>query len=511
MNLVFIILCVLSTSHVTYGYTDNKVRRFKDGFMFGVATSAYQIEGAWNEDGKSESVWDRYTHAHPEDIADRINGDVACDSYHRYKRDVQMLRELGVDHYRFSVAWTRILPTGFKDEINEEGLRYYENLIDELLKYNIQPMVTLYHFDMPQSLQDLGGWTNPLIVNWFEDYARVLFDRFASKVKYWITINQPSSVCVDGFGDPALNVKENGDYTCVKYILLAHAKVYRLYENQFKSKHKGSVGISLDINWIDPYNKTTENDEAAERARSFKIGLYMNPIWSKHGDFPDKVKSIIAKKSEKQGLKQSRLPSLSADEIKLLKGSADFLGMNHYTTFLATPARDEHKSPSFADDLGVHLTHGAEWIASKSPWLKNAPYGIYKACVNINQEYDYPPVFITEHGWSTGPGRRDTRRVAVLRAYLAALLLAVEDGTELKGYTAWSLMDNVEWRAGTSERFGLYEVDFDSANRTRLVRTSGLVYKHIIESRDPGDGWMPSTYRITASDRLQKREIREEL
>ncbi|KAG6455709.1 hypothetical protein O3G_MSEX009381, partial [Manduca sexta] len=227
--------------------------------------------------GKSESIWDRYLHNHPEVVADGTNGDVASDSYHLYKRDVEMLRELGVDFYRFSISWPRVLPTGFDNEINIKGLKYYENLIDELLKYDIQPMVTLYHFDLPQRLQELGGWANPEIINWFVDYAKVVFDKLGPKVKYWITINQPNSICIDGYGEsmmaPAVDSKGVGEYLCIKNVLLAHAKVYRLYESQYKTKHKGSVGISLAVNWIDPLNNSTENSEAAKKAREFTVSI----------------------------------------------------------------------------------------------------------------------------------------------------------------------------------------------------------------------------------------------
>ncbi|XP_045506422.1 myrosinase 1-like [Colias croceus] len=491
----FLSCCVLCV----YGWSDNRIRKFKDDFSFGVSTSAYQIEGAWNIDGKGESIWDRFLHNYPEVIADGRNGDEACNSYHQYKRDVEMLRELGVDHYRFSISWPRILPSGYPNIINEKGIQYYDNLINELLKYNIQPMVTLYHFDLPQPLQDLGGWINPLSVEWFEDFARVVFDKYGDRVKYWITINQPNDVCIQGYSGlmaPGIVSKGVGDYICVKNVMLAHAKAYRLYEREYKKKYNGQVGISLGLNWAHGKTNATENEEAAAIYRDFTIGLYMDPIWSEDGGFPRTVKERIAKKSKEQGFKESRLPTLSKEEIKLLKGSADFLGINHYTSFLVEPSGQQYDSPSIDDDMGVKISHNKEWRSSQSMWLKSAPYGIYRLCLYLNKVYKYPQIYITEHGWSTTTGLNDKSRVTTLRDYLSAILFAIEDGTDIKGYTVWSLMDNVEWIAGTSERFGLYEVDFDSKDKKRTARLSALVYKRIIEKRIVENDWLPDNWKI---------------
>ncbi|XP_063369384.1 lactase/phlorizin hydrolase-like [Cydia amplana] len=490
---------ILSLIVAVSGFSDNSVRRFKDGFLFGAASAAYQVEGAWNEDGKGQSVWDLHFHSDPEQGP--VPGDVASDSYHNYKRDVEMLRELGVDVYRFSISWPRVLPEGFSSKKNEAGLQYYDNLIDELLKHNIQPIVTMYHFDLPVVLQHLGGWANPYSVDWFEDYARVLFDRYASKVEYWITVNQPNSVCEVENYENRLAKSTQGvmDYLCAKHILLAHARTYRMYEKEYKKVYGGSIGISISVNWAEPVTNSTEDVEAAEIYREFKYGMYLNPIWSKSGDFPKLVKDRVAKKSKEQGFVRSRLPSLTKDDIKLIRGSADFLGLNHYTTFLTSPSKGSHPIPSFADDVSVELTTKDEWTQSHSAWLKSAPYGLYKACLHLNKHYDYPTIFVTENGWSTDKGLQDPSRSEYIQQYLKALLLAIEDGTQALGYIYWSLMDNVEWMAGTSERFGLYEVDFDSPERTRLARQSALVYKRIIQKRVVEEGWKPKNLKISVS------------
>ncbi|XP_049880679.1 myrosinase 1-like isoform X2 [Pectinophora gossypiella] len=422
-----------------------------------------------------------------------------------------MLRELGVDHYRFSISWPRVLPNGHINTINEKGLQYYDNLLDELIKYNIAAMVTMYHFDLPQRLQDLGGWTNPEIIQWFEDYARVLFDRYGHKVKYWITINQPD-VCFDAYGGnkmaPAVDLKGTGDYVCVKNMMLAHARAYRLFEKEYKSRSEvnAKLGLSVSINWFDAPDYSTSENEELELYRAFSFGLYLHPIWSESGDFPPSVKKAVAKNSKAEGLSKSRLPELTAEEIKMLKKSADFIGMNHYTTFFVNKTESGVRSglPYSFPDIEVHVSQSDKWLPSKSAWLKGVPYGLYKSLLYLNRVYNRPPIFITEHGWSTDPGLHDTSRINMMREYSRGLLFSLEDGTDLLGLTVWSLMDNIEWTAGTSERFGLYEVDFDSPEKTRIPRVSAHYYKHMIHSRIVDEDWKLKNLDMSISNRRQK-------
>lgn len=213
------------------------------------------------------------THTDPCAIVDCSNGDVAGDSYNNYKRDVEMLRELGVDFYRFSLSWPRILPTSFPDRINEAGAQYYSNLIDELLKYNIEPMVTLYHWDLPQRLQDLGGWANPEIVNWFADYARIVYGLYGDRVKYWITVNEPRQICSHGYGSnikaPRVDIKGIGEYMCAKNIMIAQAKAYHVYNQEFRPKYNGYIFITLSAQFYEP---ETENQiQAAEESIQFEV------------------------------------------------------------------------------------------------------------------------------------------------------------------------------------------------------------------------------------------------
>lgn len=225
--------------------------------------------------GKAENIWDHLTHENPCIIKDCSNGDIADDSYHQYKRDVEMMRELGLDYYRFSLSWPRILPTSFPDKINKAGVEYYNNLIDEMLKYSIEPMITLYHWDLPQKLQELGGWTNPHIVDWFGDYARTVFDLYGDRVKYWITINEPYQVCNEGYGvstkAPMVDSKGIGEYMCTKNLLLAHARAYHIYDEEFRPKYGGQIFIAFSAQWYEPLNEN--ESEAAQDANQFMVSI----------------------------------------------------------------------------------------------------------------------------------------------------------------------------------------------------------------------------------------------
>lgn len=224
--------------------------------------------------GRTPSIWDHATHTNPCVIKDCSNGDIADDSYHQVERDVQMMRELGLDFYRFSLSWSRILPSSFPDKINQAGVDYYNRLIDEMLKYNIMPMVTLYHWDLPQKLQEMGGWTNPAIVDWFGDYARTVFTLFGDRVKYFITMNEPYQICYQGYGDvakaPMLNIKGVAEYMCAKNLLLAHAKAYHIYDQEFR-KDGGVIFIAFSAQWYEPASASEADTIAAYETNQFMV------------------------------------------------------------------------------------------------------------------------------------------------------------------------------------------------------------------------------------------------
>ncbi|CAF4786027.1 unnamed protein product [Pieris macdunnoughi] len=464
-------------------------RKFPDGFRFGTATASYQVEGAWNVDGKSENIWDRLSHTQPCVINNCDTGDVADNSYYNYKRDVEMMRELGLDFYRFSISWSRLLPTSFPDHINREAVHYYNNLIDEMLKYNIEPMVTLYHWDLPQKLQDLGGWTNPNMVDWFTDYCRNIFELFGDRVKTWFTINEPREVCYQGYAGmskaPNLNISGYAEYHCAKNLLVSHAKVYHMYKNEF-NKEGDTIGIVLSSRWCEP--ESEKHVQAAEDIFQFELGQYAHPIFSNTGDWPAVMKNNIASKSAAQGFYRSRLPEFTPDEVEMVKGSSDFFGLNHYTTNLVyrnESVEGYHASPSYYDDANAILYQPADWVGSYpgTTWLKVVPWGFHKLLNKIREEYNNPPVYITENGCATNPGIMDDSRVSYYMSYLAAMLDAIEEGSDVQLYTAWSLMDNFEWYFGYDDRFGLYEVDYSVEERTRTPRKSAYFYKDLLRTR----------------------------
>ncbi|XP_049938797.1 myrosinase 1-like [Schistocerca serialis cubense] len=278
---LMLVLLVAVVSAVVAEKSAVDLSRLPDGFLMGTATSAYQTEGAWNEDGKGESIWDNLVHRNPNYSVDCSNGDVAADSYHKYRRDVTMLKELGVDVYRFSVSWPRIMPTGDPTEINDKGVAHYDALINLLLENGITPMVTMYHWDLPQRLQDLGGWANPIMAYYFEEYANVLFTKFGDRVKWWVTINEPEHIAA-GY-EPALSVYVPsvapglpghpgvGSYLAAHTMLLAHSRAYRLYNTTFRHRQHGRLGLALSAVHIQPASDAPEDVAAARRLFQFQV------------------------------------------------------------------------------------------------------------------------------------------------------------------------------------------------------------------------------------------------
>nr|XP_023022477.1 myrosinase 1-like isoform X2 [Leptinotarsa decemlineata] len=274
MKKLYIFVLILNTCAANAGYVINN-KKFPDNFMFGVASSSYQTEGAWNEDGKTENIFDNITHRRSDFIMDGTNGDVACDFYHKYKEDVALLKSLGVNHFRLSLSWNRILPNGIADKVNPLGVAYYKNLLKELKDNGIKPLVTIFHWDLPQVLLDQGGFLNDSIIDWFGDYARVCFESFGDDVQYWITINEPKQVCIGGYGYgffPPM-VKSQGllEYECNHNVIKAHARAWHIYDEEFRSKQGGKIGITFDAPATVPATDTSGDKEAAERRYHFEV------------------------------------------------------------------------------------------------------------------------------------------------------------------------------------------------------------------------------------------------
>ncbi|GJQ69297.1 hypothetical protein Trydic_g6431 [Trypoxylus dichotomus] len=460
---------------------------FPNNFLFGVATASYQIEGGWNASGKGENIWDRLVHTHPEKIKDRSTGDVACNSYQYYLEDISYLAYLGVHYYRFSISWSRLLPTGFTNYINPDGVKYYTDLITHMFRLNIKPMVTLYHWDLPQPLQDLGGWTNPLMAKYFEDYANVVFDLWGKYVSYWITFNEPGEVCETGYGQginaPNINSSGIADYLCGRTLLLAHARAYHLYNSKYRHQCQGQIGITISSPWYEPKNKTEE--EASERVLQMEFGWWANPIFSKKGDYPDIMKERIEKFSLMDNFTESRLPKFTKAEVRLIRGTADFLGLNHYTTNLVSCYElPENTTDYRKKDIGVLKEQDPKWESSSLAWLKVVPWGFRKLLYWIKMQYDNPPVYITENGFADRGELNDNGRINYHTAYLRSMLDAIKyDQCNIKAYTIWSLLDNMEWTDGYTAKFGLYFVDFNNPSRRRVAKSSVEFYKLLIRSQ----------------------------
>ncbi|XP_047004632.1 myrosinase 1-like [Schistocerca americana] len=465
----------------------NAVNQFPEGFLFGASSAAYQIEGGWNADGKGESIWDRLLHTFPNLTTDGRNGDVAADSYHKYKEDVEALASIGANFYRFSISWPRILPTGDTNVINQAGIDYYNNLINALLEKGIQPLVTIYHWDLPFELQKLGGWTNPRIAEYYVQYAKVLFENFGDRVKLWITINEPDmftkGYATWGQQAPSVNASGIGDYQAGHTVLLAHAGAWHLYDEHFRPTQKGKIGITLNIDWSEPATDSADDAEAAERSLQFTGGLFAHPIFSSEGDYPSVVRLRVDANSKAEGRGVSRLPSFTTSEVEYIRGTSDFFGLNHYTSWYVADGV-EGTVPSKTYDSGTITTPMTEYPLTYSAWLRVIPSGIRKIVNWVSKTYPGHPILITENGCSDdGSTLDDQQRIEYYTGYLSEVVKAINvDGVDVIGYSAWSIIDNLEWMAGYTNHFGVFRVDYDDPDRPRTAKASASVLKKIYES-----------------------------
>lgn len=458
---------------------DERQGPFPTNFVWGSATSAYQVEGATHEDGRGMTIWDTYCYKGGH-VLNNASGDVACDHYHLYEDDVQLMRDLNLQAYRFSIAWSRILPDGTGGEVNKKGIDFYNRLIDTLLDSNIEPWITLFHWDLPQALEDdFGGWldSSGAVVEAFGAYARICFEEFGGRVKYWITLNEPWTVAVHGYNDgiKAPGRSHNGTYET--YIvahnqLLAHARAATIYKDQFAPQQHGIIGMSNSADFRYPLTDSQEDQDAAERAMLFQFGWFMEPvIW---GDYPSVMRARLG----------DRLPQFTKEQRAQLIGSYDFLGINTYSAALAsTPAKEPGWGGYWAD-MFVDTTNDPSWSKNFMGWAM-VPDGTKQLLLWISKRYDNPLMFITENGTAEDEddvetAQNDHVRQRFFRGHLQAAAEAIKGGAHLGGYFAWSLLDNFEWEYGYERRFGMCFVDYSTQERT--PKGSALWYRETIQS-----------------------------
>ncbi|KAF2887322.1 hypothetical protein ILUMI_18851, partial [Ignelater luminosus] len=439
---------------------------------------------------KGENIWDRYTHEHPYFMLDGSNGDIACDHYHKYKEDIALMKKMGIQFYRFSLSWSRILPTGFAYQVNPDGIRFYNDIINTLIENDIIPLVTMFHWDTPQPLQDLGAFANEMMVEWFEDYARVVFENFGDRVKMWLTFNEPRQTCWEGIGldrqAPDHNSSGIGDYLCAHNLIKAHARAYHLYDKKFKPRQHGRVSLAVDAQWMVPKTNSTADKNAAERSLLFTFGWYTDPIYGRKGDYPEVMNKFVAERSKKEGFKKSRLPVFTKEEVAYIKGTYDFFGLNHYTSFTISDAPEFPigGKPSLVEDARLIAGQDPNWPSTAADWLKIVPWGFTKTLKWIKHRYGNVPIIITENGLADYREIDDQDRINYHKLYLSALLDAIYNhNVKVEGYAIWSIMDNFEWRGGYVVGFGLYDVNFEDPERKRTPKASVQFYKNVIASR----------------------------
>jgi beta-glucosidase len=441
-----------------------KTLSFPKGFVWGTATSSHQIEGAWNEDGKGESIWDRFSHIHGK-IVDGSNADVACDHYHRYGEDVRLMSELGMKAYRFSISWPRVLPAG-RGPMNPKGLDFYERLVDALLAAGIEPFVTLYHWDLPQKLQDEGGWANRNIVADFEEYADAVSRRLGGRVHNWITHNEPSVAAFVGhlYGDHAPGLKDlKTALQAAHHILLSHGRVVQLL--RANGDRKTRVGIIHGLEWVNPFTRSEADLAAARRHDGAFNRWFLDPVLK--GSYPEDMLEWYA----------DNTPVMEAEDLNRIAAPVDFLGVNYYTR--RTIAHDGQGDFIKTKRIRYYFVPHA----NLEQWEVN-PEGLYRALRRVHSEYGQPQMYVTGNGTPIGEEVRpdgtvaDPERVDYLKRHFAAAWHAIQEGVKLRGYFVWSLMDNFELAFGFGKRFGLTRVDYSTQKRS--VKESGRWYADTI-------------------------------
>ena len=448
---------------------------FPKGFIWGAATASYQIEGAWNEDGKGESIWDRFTHT-PGKIKDGSTGDVACDHYHRWREDIKLMQQIGLHAYRFSIAWPRLLPNG-RGTINQPGLDFYSRLVDGLLEAGITPFATLYHWELPQTLQDEGGWANRATSEAFIEYTDLASRTLGDRVKHWITHNEPAVTQYEGYlqGDHAPGLKDpRAALLTSHHLLLSHGWAVPIIR---QNSPDSEVGITLNFGYTQPASPSPQDAFAVRIANAFMADWYLDPLYGRQ--YPLVAIDAMVKSNMLPG---SKLEFIQPGDMEAIAVPTDFLGINYYSRYII-------RAEDVPEDQNQPRT---VFPAPKNPesWMDNGweiyPDGLYNILTHLHSTYPIPKLYITENGaaYSTPPTADghipDVHRTNYLRTHFTAAHRAIQDGVPLLGYFVWSLMDNFEWAEGYTQRFGIVWVDYST--QQRILKDSALWYTQVIQA-----------------------------
>ena len=441
---------------------------FPEGFLWGASTSAFQIEGSPLADGAGPSNWYRFSHT-PGRIVDGSNADVACDHYHRFPEDVAIMRDLGLGAYRFSLSWARVLPEG-RGTVNAKGLDFYARLVDCLLEHGVKPCITLFHWDLPAALDDRGGWLNPDIATWFADYARVVFRALGDRVPMWFTLNEPWVVTDAGYlhGVHPPGHRSVFEVPLASHNLLrAHAAAVETYRAEAQAG-RGRIGIVVNLEPKEPASDAAEDVAATRRADAYMNRQFLDPLFL--GCYPDEMSAMFGR----------AWPDFPGAELQQIRQPIDVLGVNYYTR--AVVRHDPAAPPVCAS--GVPQPHATHMTTN---WEVH-PASLLRTLLWVKDRYGTVPLYVTENGAAfydppIAPGDRveDPLRVAYYREHLRAVRTAMQQGVDVRGYFAWSLLDNMEWASGYTHQFGLVHVDFETQKRT--LKRSADYYREVIATR----------------------------
>jgi beta-glucosidase len=435
------------------------------GFRFGAATASYQVEGATREGGRGESIWDRFAHT-PGAVAGGHTGDVACDHYHRFEEDLDLMADLRLESYRFSIAWPRIQPTG-SGPVNEEGLAFYRRLVEGLLERGIEPVATLYHWDLPQALQDRGGWAARDTAERFAEYAQLVGDRLGDVVERFITQNEP---WVTAFLGHALGTKAPGlrDWATAlrasHHVLLSHGLATGALRSVLPATSE--VGIALNLFPVRPAMPDEEHARAATRRDGYVNRWFLDPVF--RGTYPSDMVALYEREV-------GPLDAVRAEDVPVIAAPIDFLGVNYYNPMRVRPG----------DDGPLHVTDARPRLPVTAMGWEIEPDGLRRILTRVREDYGPVPIHITENGaaFDDGPVRDgvvvDPERRAYLYGHLEALSAAMRDGVDVRRYYVWSLLDNFEWEEGYRRRFGIIRVDFRTQRRT--PKASARFYRDYID------------------------------